>query len=105
MIKMAKLWHKNYNLNKEIEKFTVGNDFLLDYKLIKFDCIASIAHAKMLKKIGILSENELNKLIKGLHEIIGLNKKGKFKIKQEDEDCHTTIENYLTKKYHSVVYL
>lgn len=96
---MAKLWKKDYNINKEIEKFTVGNDYLLDKKLVYYDCIASIAHAKMLKKIGVLNETELKKLIKGLNEIIELDKKGKFDIKLEDEDCHTSIENYLTKKY------
>ncbi len=96
-----KLWQKNYNVDKEIENFTVGNDFLLDKKLVKYDCIASIAHAKMLKKIGILNNSELNKLIKGLNEIIKLDHKDKFKISQEDEDCHTAIEKYLTKKYGS----
>ena len=50
---MTKLWQKNYKLDKEIGKFTVGNDFILDKKLVKYDCIASIAHAKMLEKIGI----------------------------------------------------
>jgi len=60
-----KLWQKSYKLNEEIEKFTVGNDFLLDKELVKYDCIASIAHAKMLKKIGILDNSELNKIIKG----------------------------------------
>ena len=94
-----KLWKKDYDLNKEIEKFTVGNDYLLDKKLVKYDCIASIAHAKMLKKTGILNASELNKIIKGLNEIIKLDQKGKFKINQEDEDCHTAIEKYLTKKY------
>lgn len=93
------LWQKNYNVNKEIEKFTVGNDFLLDKKLVKYDCIASIAHAKMLKKIGILNASELNKIIKGLNEIVKLDQKGKFNINLEDEDCHTAIEKYLTKKY------
>ena len=97
-----KLWQKDYDVDREIEKFTVGNDYLLDYKLIKFDCIASIAHAKMLKKIGLLNEKELSKLVKGLKGIINLHAKGKFKIKQEDEDCHTAIENYLTKKYGEV---
>ena len=90
-----KLWQKNYKLNKEIEKFTVGNDYLLDQKLVKYDCIASIAHAKMLKKIGILTEDELNKLYEGLNEIIDLHSQGKFIIKQKYEDCHTTIENFL----------
>ena len=94
-----KLWKKDYDVNKEVEKFTVGNDFLLDKKLVYFDCIASMAHAKMLNKIGVLKEDELKKLIEGLNGIIELNKKGKFTIKQEDEDCHTAIENYLTEKY------
>jgi len=93
-----KLWQKKYKLNKEIELFTVGNDFLLDKKLIKFDCIASIAHAKMLAKIKILNKKECSKLIKALNEIIKLNSKEKFEVKQENEDCHTAIENYLTKK-------
>jgi argininosuccinate lyase len=97
-----KLWQKNYSLDKEIEKFTVGNDYLLDHKLIKFDCIASIAHAKMLHKAGLLSKKELEKLIKGLNKIIELNSKGEFDIKPEDEDCHTAIENYLTKEYGEV---
>jgi len=94
-----KLWQKNYNMDKEIEKFTVGNDFLLDKALVKYDCMASIAHAKMLKKIGILSNSELDKLIKGLNEIIKLDHEDKFKISQADEDCHTAIEEYLTKKF------
>ena len=93
-----KLWQKKYDVNKEVEKFTVGNDFLLDLKLVCYDCAASIAHAKMLKKIGILNDNELKSMIEGLKEIIRLNKIGKFEIRQEDEDCHTAIENYLVKK-------
>ena len=93
-----KLWQKGYSLNDEIEKFTVGNDFVIDRKLVKYDCIASIAHAKMLCKIGILKREECKKLIKTLNEIIKLERKGKFVIKRQDEDCHTAIENYLVKK-------
>jgi len=93
---MTKLWQGKSN--KKIEKFTVGDDYLLDKKLLKYDCKASIAHAKMLKKIGILTDEELVKLEKELNNIIELGKKGKFDIKMEDEDCHTAIENYLTKK-------
>ena len=94
-----KLWDKGIGLKKEVEKFTVGNDYLLDKNLVKFDCLASIAHAKMLKSINILSETELQDLVKGLNNILILDAKGQFEIKQEDEDCHTAIENYLIKKY------
>ncbi len=93
-----KLWEKKYQLNKQIEMFTVGNDYLLDQKLIKYDCLGSIAHVKMLKKIGILSKIECDKLIMTLYGIITLDGNNAFIIKQEEEDCHTAIENYLIKK-------
>jgi len=93
-----KLWEKNYKINKKIEDYTVGNDYIIDKKLVKYDCIASIAHAKMLFKINILTENECNKIIKNLKEIIKLDNKNLFKIKKEDEDCHTAIETFLIKK-------
>jgi len=93
-----KQWQKIYSLNKSVEKFTVGDDYIVDQKLVKYDCLASIAHVKMLSKIGILNSDECDKLIKALDEIIELDSKGAFVINQEDEDCHTAIENYLTKK-------
>jgi argininosuccinate lyase len=52
----------------------------------------------MLKKIKILTEQEQKKLEDELNNIIELNDKCKFTIKSEDEDCHTAIENHLTKK-------
>jgi argininosuccinate lyase len=93
-----KLWQKGYELNRQVEKYTVGHDPLIDLNLVKYDCIASMAHAKMLNKIGILSNNELTELEKELTNIIKLAQMNKFKIKIEDEDCHTAIENHLIKK-------
>ncbi|MDP3766320.1 MAG: argininosuccinate lyase [Nanoarchaeota archaeon] len=93
-----KLWQKDYKLDKEVEKFTVRNDFLLDKNLIKYDVYGSIAHAIILNKIGVLKKDELKKIKKALIEILKLCQKNKFKIKPEDEDVHTAIENYLTKK-------
>ena len=95
---MAKLWENVEVLNKEIEDFTVGNDYMLDQKIVKHDCIATKAHAKMLENIGILTKAETNRIFKVLEDIIGLSGKGGFEIKKEEEDCHTAIENYLTKK-------
>ncbi|MDE1822991.1 MAG: argininosuccinate lyase [Candidatus Micrarchaeota archaeon] len=97
-----KLWDKGYGIDRGIEEFTTGNDYILDRKLLKYDCKASIAHAKMLGKIGVLSDAEVKKLVSGLNQIIELDKKGKFEIKKEDEDCHTAIENYLTSKLGAV---
>jgi argininosuccinate lyase len=93
-----KLWQKNYTLDALIEKFTVGNDYLLDHALVPFDCQASIAHASMLAHVGLLTQQEATQLSTALQEIIELWSKGCFAITPSDEDCHTAIENHLTKK-------
>lgn len=94
-----KTWDKGNPLKKEIEKFTVGNDFLLDKRLVKYDCMASIAHARCLRKLGILDDGELNQLKEGLKSIMHADSEGAFEIEIEDEDCHTAIENFLTQRY------
>jgi argininosuccinate lyase len=57
-----KLWNKDDILDKKIEKFTVGKDRINDLYLAKYDVKASIAHAKMLNKVGVLKSNELKLL-------------------------------------------
>ncbi|QQG45566.1 MAG: argininosuccinate lyase [Candidatus Sungiibacteriota bacterium] len=93
-----KLWEKGYKLNKQIENFTVGDDYLLDQKLVYYDCLVSIAHAKMLGKVGLLKTKEVQKLVEELKSIIKLDQRGRFKILKEQEDCHTAIENRLVHK-------
>jgi len=93
-----KIWNNKYNLNKQVEAYTVDNDFRLDLNLVKYDCRGSIAHAKMLGKIGVLKKQEVDKLVKELNNIINLHESGKFTIKKEQEDCHTAIEQHLIKK-------
>lgn len=95
---MAKLWEKGCKVDSLIEEFTVGKDYLLDKALVKADIAGSIAHAQMLGKIGILKPEEVKKLKAALLEILELYKEGKFTITQKDEDVHTAVENYLTKK-------
>ncbi len=92
---MSKLWEKESKVDKKIEEFTVGNDYILDQELIRYDCLGSIAHCRMLGKIGILNEKETEKTIGILEEIID---KGTLDILPNQEDCHTAIENYLTEK-------
>jgi len=97
---MAKTWSiKSTKLHPMVEKYTVGNDYKLDKRLVASDIEASLAHAQALRKLNILTAVELKKLKQGLKQILNLHKKGKFIIKQSDEDCHTAIENFLIKKY------
>ncbi len=92
-----KLWSKNDELDKIIEKFTVGKDRYYDMFLAKYDIVASIAHAKMLKKINLISSAEKNLLVKELNKINKLIHENKFKIDEKFEDIHSKIESYLTE--------
>ena len=92
---MTKLWAKGYNLNQVVEDFMTGDDPLLDLRIARYDCIASIAHAKMLASINILTATECTQLVDKLNQIIILVDKGEFTIDASEEDIHTTIENYL----------
>jgi len=94
-----KLWEKKgAKLDPDVERYTVGNDYLLDNELLPYDLKASKAHARMLHACGWLTKEELKKLLQGLDDIARLHAEGKFAIKPEDEDCHTAIENYLVKR-------
>ena len=53
-----RLCDKGKPVDKRILEFTVGEDFQLDLRLVKYDCFASQAHARMLNKIGVLTEKE-----------------------------------------------
>jgi argininosuccinate lyase len=94
---LSKLWDKGYALDKLVEEFTVGDDPILDQRLVAADCLASMAHAKMLARIGVLTPKEYEGLRKELAVIIRLNRDGQFSIRREDEDCHTAIENRLVE--------
>jgi len=100
---MWKIWQKdNSILNSIVEDYTVWVDYLLDMELIPYDIKWSKAHSKMLKKIWILQENELNSLLDWLNEIQQLWEKWDFTIKKSEEDWHTAIESFLTNKYWEV---
>ncbi len=97
---LSKLWQRDKydKLDKSIEKFEVGEDYLLDSKLVEYDIYGSIAHCRMLTKIGILDNNEFSKIKTELINILDKHKKQDFIISVEDEDIHTKVENYLTER-------
>jgi len=90
-----KLWDKGYELDREIESYTVGDDYLLDRRLVPHDCAASLAHARMLRRMGLLTARELAALSRSLKGISRAAAEGAFTVRKEDEDCHTAIENRL----------
>ena len=94
---MAKLWDKGFEINAEIEKYTVGRDRELDLYLAQDDVLGSMAHITMLESIGLLEKDELTALLAQLKEIYSQVLQGNFKIEDGIEDVHSQVELMLTR--------
>ena len=92
-----KLWDKGYTTDNIVDRFTVGKDRILDLKLAKHDITGNIAHAKMLHKINILTENELEDILEGLTQIQLTIDDGTFTIEENFEDVHSKVEFELVR--------
>ncbi|TPN82258.1 argininosuccinate lyase [Aquimarina algicola] len=91
-----KLWDKGLPTDQKIGIFTVGNDRQLDLVIAKYDIQATLAHAKMLHQISILSDQDIFDVEKGLHALSKEVEEGTFTIEDQFEDVHSKIEFELT---------
>ena len=94
----SKLWEKNFEINQEIERFTVGRDREMDLYLAKYDVLGSMAHITMLQSIGLMEAKELEQLLAELKNIYQTCERGDFVIEDGVEDVHSQVELMLTRK-------
>ena len=94
----SKLWEKDFEVNSEIERFTVGRDREMDLYLAPYDVLGSMAHITMLESIGLLKADELRQLLAALKDIYALCEQGKFVIEDGVEDVHSQVELMLTRQ-------
>ena len=94
----SKLWEKNYSINEEIERFTVGRDREMDLYLAKYDVLGSMAHITMLESIGLIGKEELPVLLCELRKIYHVCERGEFVIEDGIEDVHSQVELMLTRE-------
>ena len=92
-----KLWQKNFEINSEIERFTVGRDREMDLYLAQDDVLGSMAHITMLESIGLLEKEELKQLLAELRRIYAVIQEGGFRIEDGIEDVHSQVELMLTR--------
>lgn len=93
-----KTWSPRFGkpLNEKMRYFNASISF--DFRLAKYDIISSVAHAKMLHKVGLLTDKELDQLTLGFEKISLEIETRKFKLNVEDEDIHFAIQNALVKE-------
>lgn len=95
---MKKLWDKGQSIDALFERFTIGDDLELDLILAPYDVIGSKAHAQMLAKVGLLTEDESASIVKELELIYEQTQQGNFVLEEGVEDCHSQIEMLLTER-------
>jgi argininosuccinate lyase len=94
---MKRLWDKGEPLDSRILRYTAGEDHLLDARLVAYDVRASIAHAQMLHRQGLLPAEDLRQIVSGLEALALSHAAGEWQISLEEEDCHTALEQRLTQ--------
>jgi argininosuccinate lyase len=93
-----KLWGGRFTqpTDKFVEEFTASIDF--DKRLYHQDIRGSIAHARMLGKQGIIPQEDVEEIIRGLQEILRQIEAGHFDFSISLEDIHMNVESRLSAK-------
>ncbi|MBQ9450162.1 MAG: argininosuccinate lyase [Bacteroidales bacterium] len=95
---MATLWNKGTSATEMVDRFTVGNDRVLDRRLARYDVQGSRAHIRMLEHIGLLTADELAALDAALARIAEQIEAGDFRLEDDVEDIHSQVELLLTRE-------
>jgi len=95
---MSRLWDKGEPVDDLVLRYTVGDDHLLDQRLVPFDVAGSVAHAAGLVAAGHLTEAERRQLASALEELAAEHAAGDWSVAREEEDCHTALESRLVQR-------
>jgi len=95
---MTRLWDKGAPLDARVLKYTAGEDYALDERLVAHDVRASIAHAEMLHQQQLLSAADLTAIRDALTALAAEHARGEWRIELADEDGQTALERHLTAR-------
>ena len=89
------IWSNRFKSKISLSFQKIGSSIHIDKRLYKQDIAASIVHAQMLMKQGIIKNENGKKIINGLKKIKVRIEKGSFEFKEKFEDIHLNIEKAL----------
>ncbi len=90
-----KLWQGRSSGEVEDIMIAMGESISLDIEMYREDISGSMAHARMLRNMGILTERELSDILNGLERVRSEIESGKMELRFELEDIHTHVEDRL----------
>lgn len=99
---MSKLWGGRFAKEGDrlVEEFHSSLSF--DRRLYRQDIRGSIAHARMLGRVGVITEEETAQIVNGLEAVLEDIEAGRVEFSSEVEDIHSLVEQELVKKIGAV---
>ena len=89
-------------IDKDVLDYTVGEDPVLDLRLVKWDAMGTAAHVTMLSEMKlrkpIVTKAEASKVRRELARVVKASERGDFRILAEDQDVHMAVERMLTER-------
>lgn len=94
----APVWDRGEPIDGEMLRFTIGDDWLQDQRLVEVDIRGSRAHARGLERVGILDSIDAAAIDDGLAGLLEDWREGKWNVESGDEDVHSAIERRLVAR-------
>jgi argininosuccinate lyase len=95
---MKKPWSARFSesLDRDVLEFT--SSIPIDKALYPYDIQGSLAHVRMLHRVGLMTKEERDRLSEALKGLLWDVEAGRFAFSMEQEDVHMALEEELTKR-------
>lgn len=93
-----KLWGGRFQKETDSLVNDFNSSIQFDGRMYKEDIMGSLAHAAMLAKQGIISQEDGAAIAAGLQEVLADIESGKAELTEDNEDIHMNVETHLTAK-------
>ena len=92
------IWDHGGAVDAEMLRFTIGDDWLQDRRLVEVDILGSMAHAEGLERAGLLEADDLAAIRGGLEQLLASWRNGEWDVAPGDEDVHSAVERRLIEE-------
>lgn len=89
------IWDRGEAIDVDMLRFTIGDDWLQDRRLVEHDLRGSTVHAEGLALVGLISPDEFQRLRDGLAKLRDAFRRGEWTVEEGDEDVHSAVERRL----------
>ena len=92
------LWGTGKGLDRRLLDHTAGEDHPWDARLLRWDVLGSLGHIEGLRAAGLLGAREHARLRQGLRRALAAVDAGRLVLREDQEDVHTAVEDWLTRR-------